>query len=152
MNSCRSRSDGKRVQADLYLHWSQTCKKVYILGKGFKQFFCSLSQLQQFLQWHSLITILVKIFGTNSACKYQKLSWMSYVMSFYIGLLKYLYHHFKHKLKHFLKLFAIKDLTLCHNIVVLSILNSFLHRYTFTARANNLDPDQLAHPFHLIRI
>jgi hypothetical protein len=31
-------------------------------------------------------------------------------------------------------------------------VNPFLHRYTFIARVNSLDPDQPALPCHLIRI
>jgi hypothetical protein len=33
-DQCRSRSDGKDVPADLDLHWSHKCKKVYISRKG----------------------------------------------------------------------------------------------------------------------
>jgi hypothetical protein len=42
-DQCRSRSDGTDVPADLGLHWSHTCKNVYISRKGLTGHLCDRS-------------------------------------------------------------------------------------------------------------
>jgi hypothetical protein len=42
----------------------------------------------------------------------------------------------------------IKTQAKLHRVII--CLNPYLHRYTFIAWANSLDPDQPAHPCHLI--